>query len=119
MIDTSDGLVRDASRVARASEAQISLAVDSPGLSGTMEQLARLAQGLGEEGDDAVRWLLGGGEDHALLAAWRPAAELPAGFAVVGRVGQGQPESPVTVEGGPANHEKLATSVVAGFDHFS
>lgn len=119
MIDTSDGLVRDAGRLARASVVQITLAADSPGLSGTMAQLSRLAEGLGEM-ESASTWLLGGGEDHALLAAFGAEADLPPGFTVVGRVREPSSDGPgseqVALEEGDF-HDGFAPG--RGFDHFT
>lgn len=66
MMDVSDGLVLDASRLAAASG--VTVAVESAAL--------------GSDPGSA----LSGGEDHALLATFRSAADLPPGFRVVGRV---------------------------------
>lgn len=75
MMDVSDGLVLDATRMAAASRVSIDL----------------------DAGLDAVA--LTGGEDHALLAAF-PAGALPDGFRAIGRVGE-PGEHPVTVAGAP------------------
>lgn len=80
MMDISDGLLRDASRIARASE--VGIAVDSslvPVHSAAVAAAGRL-------GVDALRWALTGGEDHHLLAAFARAESVPEGWAVVGRV---------------------------------
>ncbi|PQM47072.1 Thiamine-monophosphate kinase [Mycobacterium talmoniae] len=37
-------------------------------------------------GEDAWSWVLGGGEDHALVACFAFAAAVPAGWRVIGRV---------------------------------
>ena len=73
LMDVSDGLLLDASRIADASRVTISLDADL---------------------DDAA---LTGGEDHALLACFPPGAT-PAGFEVIGRVIE-RGESPVLVKG--------------------
>lgn len=73
MMDVSDGLVLDASRLAVASGVTVDL---DPGL------------------DEPA---LSGGEDHALLATF-PAGGVPAGFCVIGRVAP-KGAAPVTVGG--------------------
>ncbi|MEW1833820.1 thiamine-phosphate kinase [Microbacterium sp. NPDC079995] len=75
MMDVSDGLILDATRLADAS--RVTLALDAA------------------LDDDA----LSGGEDHALLACF-PAGRVPEGFAVIGRVLQRQ-DAPVLVRGAP------------------
>ena len=69
MMDISDGLVLDASRIARASGVRIQLD-SSVGL------------------DDHALY---GGEDHGLLATFPHSVRLPDGFQVVGRVEEGDP----------------------------
>ena len=64
MLDVSDGLALDARRIAEAS--------------GVVVDLDSVAVG--------SRTALTGGEDHALLAAFPPEADLPSGFRVIGRV---------------------------------
>jgi len=70
MIDLSDGLVKDAGRVARASGVQF-----------VLNQAA-----LAEFSRASLEHQLYGGEDHALLATFPAAVELPAPFRPVGRV---------------------------------
>ncbi|MBR20830.1 MAG: thiamine-phosphate kinase [Microbacterium sp.] len=77
MLDVSDGLLLDAARIAAASGVRIDLATAA----------------VGDEVD------LAGGEAHALLAAFPPAASPPAGFRVIGAVHTGEG---VTVDGAPA-----------------
>lgn len=76
MMDVSDGLLLDATRLADASG--VTLDVD-PGLD-----------------DDALR----GGEDHALLAAFPSGTKLPPGFRAIGRT-RARGEAPVTIAGAP------------------
>ena len=64
MMDVSDGLVLDATRLAAASGVTIDLRSSS----------------IGGESE------LSGGEDHALLATFPPQASRPEGFRVVGEV---------------------------------
>lgn len=80
MMDVSDGLALDASRLATASE--VTIDID--------------AQRLGADPATA----LAGGEDHALLATFPAEATLPEGFRVIGRV-MGRTADPVTVDGAP------------------
>jgi thiamine-monophosphate kinase len=81
MIDTSDGLVRDADRVARASGVVLDL--DPAALRPDADLLAAAAF-LGES--DPIGWVLSGGEDHALLACFPPTVTLPASFRRIGIV---------------------------------
>lgn len=74
MMDVSDGLLLDATRMADASHV-------------TIDITAELA-------DDALR----GGEDHALLACFPQAVALPEGFTAVGRV-HPRGDVPVTLAG--------------------
>lgn len=102
MMDVSDGLVRDAGRIARASGVAIDL---DP--TGRVDSLVRAVAG--RLGADPEAWVLGGGEDHGFLAAFPPECPLPAGFVPVGRVLEG-PAGHVTVRG--------AAPSVEGWDHF-
>lgn len=102
MIDISDGLLRDAARIARASDVHIDLS--SAALA---PDVAVLAAVLGEEA--AWRCVLGGGEEHSLLACYPAEAGIPAGWRRIGHVvatGGGL----VTLDGQP--HD------TAGWDHF-
>jgi thiamine-monophosphate kinase len=107
MLDVSDGLVRDAGRMARASGAVVEL--DSARLAAYLPALAGAAQVLGV---DPWRWVLAGGEDHGLLATFPPGTALPQGFRGVGEVRAPLPgESPaVTLDG-----EVLTAR---GWDHY-
>jgi thiamine-monophosphate kinase len=87
MIDTSDGLVRDARRVAEASGVVLDLDPQAllPG-----EELLVAAAALGEE-RAAADWVLSGGEDHALLACFPAGAAVPAPFRAIGVVRDAAP----------------------------
>jgi thiamine-monophosphate kinase len=88
MIDTSDGLVRDATRIATASKVVLDLAPSAlrPSL-----DLLHAAEVLGVGTAAAQDWVLTGGEDHALLACFPPSAAVPAAFHVIGEVRAGEP----------------------------
>ncbi len=96
MIDVSDGLVADAGHLADDSGVTLDLhrsAFDVP------EPLQAVAAATGS---DPMALILGGGEDHPLLATF-DAGSVPAGWTVIGDVGEGEG---VTVDGaaydGPA-----------------
>nr|WP_248647406.1 hypothetical protein [Glycomyces tenuis] len=102
MIDVSDGLLADVGHLAEASGVAVDVdtaAFDVP------EQMANAAEALGA---DSLTWLLSGGEDHALAAAFPPEVILPEGWRRIGTVGEG---AGVTVDGG-------AWTGPAGWDHF-
>ncbi len=79
MIDLSDGLVGDLRHVAEASGVGIDLSTDA--LSADRQRLAGAAEVVGV---DPWAWVLGGGEDHALVAAF--SGSVPAGWRVIGQV---------------------------------
>jgi thiamine-monophosphate kinase len=79
MIDISDGLVGDLRHLAEASGVGVDLSTDA--LAADREALVSAAEAVGA---DPWSWVLGGGEDHALVAAF--AGPVPAGWRVIGRV---------------------------------
>ncbi|MGH3634051.1 MAG: thiamine-phosphate kinase [Mycobacterium sp.] len=79
MIDVSDGLVGDLRHLAEASGVGVDLSTDA--LGADREALLGAAEAVGV---DPWAWVLGGGEDHALVAAF--AGPVPAGWRVIGRV---------------------------------
>ncbi|MHA7132479.1 thiamine-phosphate kinase [Oerskovia turbata] len=136
MLDLSDGLLRDAGRLARASGVGIDLSLDA--FAADLARVARAASAVGAAGrgrpagewpsaeasaaaGDEVAlardWVLTGGEDHGLLATFPPGTALPAGFQEVGRMVPAAAAGPdarsaVTVDGAaPRAHG-------VGWDHF-
>lgn len=117
MMDVSDGLLRDAGRIARSSGVRLDLA--GAALDPDREELRAAASAVAEAGDagagpDAWRgvvdgWVLAGGEDHALLATFPRGVALPAPFRAIGTVLDGAPG--VTVDG-------EAPRSATGWDHF-
>ncbi|MCB5272567.1 Thiamine-monophosphate kinase [Arthrobacter sp. SO5] len=108
MMDISDGLVRDGSRMAAASGAVLDL--DAAALKELAEPLRAAADVLGT---DPLAWVLGGGEDHGLLATFPRGLQLPPGFTAIGSVEALAPtDRPgVKIAGQPAD--------TGGWDHFA
>jgi thiamine-monophosphate kinase len=107
LMDLSDGLLRDAGRLAAASGVLLDL---------DPEALAAHAAALRPAADllavDPLEWVLGGGEDHGLLAAFPAGTQLPHGFAAIGSVLPAVGGRPgVSVGGHPA--------ATRGWDHFA
>ena len=99
MIDVSDGLVADVGHVARASAVAVDLRTDAL-------EVAEPLQAVGAAlGADPLRFVLGGGDDHPLVATFPADVPLPDGWTRIGEVTEGDG---VTVDGsaydGPAGH---------------
>lgn len=117
MLDVSDGLVRDASRIATASRVGIDLDgpfdtdVDAVRAAADRMDVVAGPDANGPGGlSRALGWVLGGGEDHGMLATFPPETTLPESFRVIGRVTDA---AGVAVFGAafPADAD-------AGWDHF-
>ncbi|WP_432519739.1 thiamine-phosphate kinase [Kineococcus sp. SYSU DK006] len=105
LMDVSDGLLRDAGRLAAASGVVLALRTEGTALGRWSGELTSAV------GARALTCVLTGGEDHALLGCFPAAAALPEGFEVVGRVLAGEPA--VLVDGAPAAVRGT------GWDHFA
>jgi thiamine-monophosphate kinase len=91
MIDVSDGLLADVGHIATAS----GVAVD---IHTSAFELAEPLQAVGAAlGADPMRFILGGGDDHALVATFPPGTVLPPAWTLIGTVSEGEG---VTVDGG-------------------
>lgn len=108
MMDISDGLMRDGGRLAAASG--VVLDFDPVELKARAVPLEPAAALLGQ---DPVAWVLGGGEDHGLLATFPAGIQLPQGFTAIGSV-QAVGESQ---RGGVRIAGQAADTV--GWDHFA
>ena len=112
MLDVSDGLLRDAGRLARASGTVVDLADPATVFA---EDLRILAPAALLVGADPVEWVLTGGEDHGMLATFPAGAVLPEAFRVIGTVlepGGQSPPGTVLVAGRPP------AVTTTGWDHF-
>ena len=93
MLDISDGLAKDASRIAKASG--VSIEINIRDLQGFEAALEQAAMRLEVSPSDWVRF---GGEDHSLLATFPEGSEIPREFKSIGRVVT-QTEHLVTLDG--------------------
>jgi len=102
MIDVSDGLVADAGHLSRGSG--VAIDIESAALE-VPEPLHAVASATGAE---PISFVLGGGEDHSLLATFPDADVVPDGWTVIGSVSEGEG---VTVDGAAYTGE-------TGWKHF-
>lgn len=105
MMDLSDGLARDAARLARASE--LTIALDSTAVP-VHEAALRTASHWGTP-EAALAWALAGGEDHHMLATFPRASAVPAGWHAIGVVSEGP--AALLIDG--------AAPTDMGWDHFA
>lgn len=106
MMDVSDGLLLDARRMARASGVDVDITASVVPVDDVLASTAA-AYNL-----DPLQWVLGGGDDHALLATFASGQDVPEGFVVIGSVTACESQGPtVTVDGKERDH-------MAGFEHF-
>ena len=102
MIDVSDGLLSECAHLATASG--VAIDVHTADLE-VPEPLHAVAAATGA---DPISFVLGGGDDHALLVTFPSGAPLPEGFRVIGAVADGEG---VTVDG-------AAYEGTTGWTHF-
>ncbi|WP_369126646.1 thiamine-phosphate kinase, partial [Kocuria tytonicola] len=132
MMDVSDGLLRDAGRIARASGLHIDL--EPRALEPHVNSLAPAGEAVG---GDPWQWVLTGGEDHGLLAVLPVDSRLPPGVRAIGSCapaapgtvvpGSGanpgessrrDPVGPAVTIGGRTSQQWFGRDVVEGWDHF-
>jgi thiamine-monophosphate kinase len=118
MCDVSDGLLADAGHIAADSGVVVDL--DRPALVRVcLEPPGVLQQVAGALGVDPMAWVLTGGEDHALLATFPPAADMPEGWARIGEIREIRDDPAVLVSGEPAAAVLRAVGAErAGHVHF-
>jgi thiamine-monophosphate kinase len=89
MLDLSDGLARDSARIAKASS--VTIQIDPMNLQGFEAVLEESARAIDANPSD---WVIGGGEDHSLLATFPAGSTLPRAFKPIGVV---LPQGPAPV----------------------
>jgi thiamine-monophosphate kinase len=106
MTDVSDGLIADLGHVATASGVVVDLRTGDLDVPAQMRDIGQAV------GVDPLRWVLTGGEDHAIVATFPAATKLPARWRVVGEVRHAHGGTPrVTVNGAPWDE-------AGGWEHF-
>lgn len=91
MIDISDGLIAEATHLASASGVAIDVRTDAFEIPEPLHAVAAAV------GSDPLQFMLGGGDDHALLATFASEGDVPKDWRLIGTVGDGEG---VTVDGG-------------------
>nr|WP_108872218.1 thiamine-phosphate kinase [Tessaracoccus timonensis] len=102
MMDVSDGLMQDLGHIATSSG--VAIDVDTEALEVT-DPMTRVGAATGK---DPLTFVLGGGEDYALVATFPDASHVPDEWRIIGRVTSGEG---VTVDGSP--------SEFSGWNHFA
>jgi thiamine-monophosphate kinase len=123
MIDVSDGLLADLGHIARDSGVLVDLDPSALKPADRLQHVARAVAALHNPLDrtshvprpapaDALTWVLTGGEDHALVAAFPPGASLPSRWTVIGTVRPPHGDAAVVLDGQPWHGPP-------GWDHFA
>lgn len=102
MCDISDGLLADLGHIAKASGTAIDVNTKELEVAEPLRDIA------GALGADPMQWVLAGGEDHALAAAFPAGVDLPRRWRPIGKVAEGEG---ITVDGDVWDGE-------AGYTHF-
>lgn len=101
LTDVSDGLLRDLSDIARRSRVAADLVSSALPVDPGLDDAARKL-GVRDPAALVRKWILDGGEDHGLLAAFPVGVALPPGFTEIGWTRPGTPGE-VTVDGEQQN----------------
>jgi thiamine-monophosphate kinase len=95
LCDVSDGLIADLGHIAAASQVVIDVHTQALNVPEPLQAVAAAT------GADPLRFVLTGGDDHALVGTFEP-ADVPEGWTVIGSVAEGNEDRPagtVTVDG--------------------
>ncbi|MFC0247258.1 thiamine-monophosphate kinase [Citricoccus parietis] len=109
MMDVSDGVLKDAGRLATANGLRAELDPDWVRREASVLVPLARALDLASGQRTAERWVSAGGEDYGLLAALPAGAAVPVGFRRIGRL--------VAESGAPAAAENVGSA--GGWDHFT
>lgn len=107
MMDLSDGLIRDSGRMAKASHVNFELESEA-----LKDYALRLEAAADLTGTDPMSWVMFGGEDFGLLAAFPEDSEIPEEFTVIGVA------KPTTGRRAIVKVDGKVVKPETGFDHF-